>query len=118
MIIMIIFCRFISAFGDEVETSKSSKMLSIQTPYDDDLKSLAALIVKPKHEWKEKGVVTLVNKRKLPKYFILNLFNPFAKKEYGYVDPLSQKRPRPNRDQPFDVKTAEIGGLPLLGRSF
>lgn len=103
-------------------------MLSIEAPYDEDLKSLAAFIAKPNKldSWKQQGVITHIvpasydrNKRKLPKYFILNLFNPFAKKEYGYIDPIiPYKGIRSDRNRPFDIKTSDATGLPLLGHPF
>ncbi|MCS1411026.1 MAG: hypothetical protein M2R45_04221 [Verrucomicrobia subdivision 3 bacterium] len=103
-------------------------LLSMETPFTTDLKKLSELIVEPRlqNHWKSQGVVphifpSLIGKRRgqqLPKYFFVNLFNPFAPKKCGFVDPLAPYSGlRPGRKGAFDVKTADMQGVLLLGRS-
>ncbi len=100
-------------------------MLSVETPYSQDLKALSELIVEPRDldSWKNQGVVSGVfpslfgkSNKRLPKFFVLNLFNPFAGKQYGYTDPVAPySGKRPGRRGAFDVKTSEIQGVPIFG---
>ena len=100
-------------------------MLSVETPLTKDLKALSEILVEPQEldSWKQQGVVSRLvpslfgrSNRKLPKYFVLNLFNPFAGKQYGHIDPLKPySGPRPGRRGAHDVKTADMAGVPLFG---
>ncbi len=100
-------------------------MLSAETPFNEEHKALSEILVEPQEldSWKKQGVVSRIvpslfgrSNRKLPKYFVLNLFNPFAGKQYGYTDPLkAYSGPRPGRRGAHDVKTADMTGVPLFG---
>ena len=106
--------------------SSSMKLLmSAESPFSQELKALSELIVEPRDldSWKHQGVISGVvpslfgkrNKR-LPKFFVFNLFNPFAGKQYGYTDPLTPYHgPRSGTKGFIDVKTSEMQGIPLIG---
>ena len=103
-------------------------MSSTKTLFAEDLKALAEIVVEPKDAelWKTQGLASPLfpkifsgRTRRLPKFFVLNLFNPLAGKEYGYVDPLKPFHGRrPGQTASFDVKKSEISGIPVLGRSW
>ena len=100
-------------------------MLSVETPFTKDLKALSEILVEPQEldSWKQQGVVSRIvpslfgrSNKKLPKYFVINLFNPFAGKQYGYTDPLKPySGTRPGRRGAHDVKTSDMAGVPLFG---
>ena len=106
-------------------SSSTKLLLSAESPFSEELKALSELIVEPRDldSWKRQGVISgivpsLFGKRnkRLPKFFVLNLFNPFAGKQYGYTDPLaSYNGPRPGKKGFFDIKTSEMQGIPFLG---
>lgn len=117
------------AASKSLATSAASQLLmSLDTPFASDLKALSELIVEPKDidAWKSQGVVgqlipSVVGpaRKRLPKYFLVNLFNPFAPKKYGYVDPLKPFRgERSGTRGAFDVKTSDMSGVPLFGKGW
>lgn len=108
-----------------LQSSSMQLLMSAETPFSQDLKALSELIVGPKDldVWKHQGVISSIipsilgkrNKR-LPKFFVLNLFNPFAGKQYGYVDPLAPYHgARSGGKGFFNVETADMKGVPLFG---
>ena len=106
-------------------SSSTKLLLSAESPFSEELKALSELIVEPRDldSWKHQGVISgivpsLFGKRnkRLPKFFVLNLFNPFAGKQYGYIDPLAPYNgPRSGEKGFIDVKTADMQGIPLIG---
>ncbi len=113
----------------QLESPAMKLLMTVETPFSRDLKELSAIVIEPpavEENWKKEGLVkelipSLFGKRdrKLPKHFFVNLLNPFARKEYGYVDPLKPYRGlRPGRRGAFDVKTADMAGIPLIGGQF
>jgi hypothetical protein len=106
-------------------SSSMKLLLSSESPFSDELKALSELIVEPRDldSWKHQGVISgivpsLFGKRnkRLPKFFVINLFNPFAGKQYGYVDPLAPYNgPRAGEKGFIDVKSADMQGIPLIG---
>ena len=109
-------------------TAAAQLLMSLDTPFASDLKALSELIVEPQDidAWKSQGVVGQLlpsiggsARKRLPKYFFVNLFNPFAPKKYGYIDPLKPyPGERPGTRGAFDVKTSDMAGVPLFGNEW